>query len=168
MRHETNRFFRLTTCLLVVLCCLPASPVESAEQDFLFLEMERALREEPASPKTPARLFAVGEYLFDMKRFPEAADCFRKAEKKPLSAVQTFLSKVYLAEIARLVTGDTEPAELADIKESLAERNFFTMSGKTKKQVWRSLLHNRYEVVESVDRIDVYRNGSVFYVVSLP
>ena len=155
-------------CLLAILCCFPAIAVESAEQDFLFLETERALREEPTSPKTPARLFAVGEYLFDMKHFPEAADCFREAGKNPLSAAQTFLTKVYLAEIARLGDGETEPAELADLKDSLAKRNFFTMSGKTKKQAWKSPLHNRYEVVESVDHVDVYRNGSIFYVVRLP
>ena len=159
------RFVRLAASLAVVLYSLSTTPAECADRDFLFLETERALREEPSSPKTPSRLFAVGEYLFDMKHFTEAEGFFRRVEQTPPSSAQGIVTAVYLAQIH---SADAENAALGALKNILASGKFFTMSGKTKKQKWESPLKNRYEIEEFVDRLEIRLNGSVFYVVRLP
>ena len=163
---------RSLACVLACLALFPAAhatDLHDSEHDFLFLQLQQSLRNEPASPENTARYFALGEYQFELKNFDEAERFFRRADGKT-SGMPALLTKVYLARIAGARDRRTQSVEARRLKQTLAGRHFFSVFGpdEKKQEVWTSLLKNRYTLDERVDRLEVYLNGSLFYTVSLP
>ncbi len=168
LSHQKKGFWALLVALCVILSASPSQSASDTDKDFLYLDIQRSLREEPASALRPARLFGAAEYVFDMKNYREAERLFREASSGKAPSLEALLAKVYLAEIARVARGEEKPVELAQLKESLSKKHFVSAFGKTERRNWSSPLKNEYELVEHVDSLEVYKNGALFYVVRLP
>lgn len=171
MRHVLNRKIRLWACFLTCLCAVPFVHAETLlpsqpEQDLLFLEVQRSLREEPDSPFNDARRFAMGEYLFRAHNYGSAGKYFLALEGSSLDGPQALLSLVYLDQIARDAGSGTEVLER--LKKNLSDRRFFSPFGSEREELWVSPLKNQYRMVERVDCLEVYLNGSLFYRLELP
>lgn len=155
--------FFLAACLVLSnageLRCSP-----EADKDFLYLEIKRSLRESPSDFR---KHFAVGEYLFETGQLEQAAGSFRQAAPGGDPRLD-LLSSVYLAEIARLQKDPSAAERVRSLKDALARRRYVSLFGRTRTGRWASPLKNDYEMVERVDRLEVYLNGSLFYVLSLP
>lgn len=170
MLQTRVRNLRATALVLACLafCATNAQSAEGTSAHFLFLELQRAVHDDPSSPKTPARLFALGEYYFRMGNLAQAERSFHEAAGKAEADAQELLTRVYLAEIERMKTGDTQPEDLRRLKETLSNKRFFSVFGESNRYRWKSELSSDYELVEHVDRMEVYLNGSLFYTISLP
>jgi hypothetical protein len=154
-----------SACLIlsVFLFAASAQSAAAADKDFLYLDIQRSLRDKP----TPALLFGKAEYDFEMRHFAEAERDFRGSLAKA-APVQEIVARAYLAEIARLARGEEQSDELIRLKESLSKKKFVSAFGKIERRKWSSPLKNDYEVVEHVDSLEIRRNGELFYVVRLP
>jgi tetratricopeptide (TPR) repeat protein len=168
MREKTALRCGLFALALACSTALPASPAFAADgtQDFLYLDLQRSVHEDPSSAQNPARFFSLGEYLFQMKSYEQAEAYFKRADAAALPTMAKLLKDVYLAEIARLGERDDSP-EADNAREALSKRPYFSLNGKEKKRTWTSALKNRYEFRETVDRMEIYRNGAHFYTIVL-
>ena len=162
----------LSICLVVLLTrpshALASETISSGQPDFKFLEAQRGLREDPNGPHARENLFAMGEYYFQENILPGAVDCFRRFMPRVMTKTEDLIASAYLVRCFSL-TGNTQAALALklELEEALSSRFFFASFHDHRDWSWLSPLGNRFNLSESIDRLDITLNDNPFYAIDL-
>lgn len=171
--HYRKNFLVSYGLALTAICFLPIAAMAMDEasdssHDFKFLELQRDLRDNPNGPRVREDLFAIGEYYFQENNPKLAAEYFRRFGPSELKKTEDLVAKAYLTCCAAK-TGDSVSAALLkkELEEALSSNSFFVSFNNKHFWSWNSPLGNHYDFHESVDHLEISRNGSPFYTISL-
>jgi hypothetical protein len=134
------------------------------EPGFAVVEYETVYRQMPSQPDAA---FAVGEHRFRRGQYPAAAEAFTALADH--DTVEGILAAVHLRQCAEMA-GDAEASALWEerLKDRLASRRYVKLFASGSIYRWTSPLGVRYELHESVDRMEIRRDGDSFHTISLP
>lgn len=150
--------------LSFVLLSAPDSLAQTPE--FRLIELEQQMRSHPADPSTPEgrlQLFALAEARFD-SRLQSHRAIFESLDRREILDAIDWLSLVYRLKSQ---TDSFAPGLDTRLKEALASRSFFEVFDDKRVWRWQSPSGHQFEFRESVDRLEVYRDGLLFYTLQL-
>lgn len=147
---------------------IPSANASDADLDFKFLELRRQWREDPNGPQSRHYLFAMGEYYFGAGMPSEAVEYFRAIDPEPSRSTEELLATVYLLRCAQASRDVKAAGELKiQLQEALSSKGFFEVFHTERGEVWQSLLGNRYDFTEEVDRLEIRLNDKPFYTINI-
>lgn len=128
----------------------------SGNLDFAFLELNSYLRENPDSYHAPDIKFAVAEYHLGVKNYREAIDRLSKYIIDYPEEQNALLAQILLYKA--LIDFNPQSPLLEKLKERLFSKSIFLFLSDSKTKLYKSLLNNKYKIIEYVDRIEVLKN----------
>lgn len=137
--------------------------------DFAFLEYQASLRLEPDAAQRREATFAVGEYHFRDRNPGPSREAFEETAADPKGGLYRLIALAHLSKLAR-GEGDGSAADAYDerLKETLSSRKLVLVFEDKKTKRWTSPLGARFQVGESVDRLEILLDGEPFYSATLP
>lgn len=127
--------------------------------DFAFLQLTDYLRENPDSIYAPHARFAICEYYLENKGYRDAIEHLTKyiidyREEKNIVFARAMLYKI-------LMEYKDEPQFVEKIKESLFSKSVFLIFSESKTKQYKSIFNNTYQIIDYVDKIEVFKNGQL-------
>lgn len=143
---------------------------KEGRNDFAFLSLTELLRETPDYRFAAEAKFAIAEYYFlrgnYTKALRELADFLTSSPDNELAV----LAKSFLYNIItdlKWVQGEAAEELVEQIKLQFFSNPVFFIFSEFKEKSITSLLGNNYLLKEYVDKIEIYKNGKLFFSVSL-
>lgn len=172
------RIFTLILTLLFV-SSVPASAVnlerlyqgrnqaQEGRKDFAMMEFQAFLRNSSEEPYAGEAHFALGEYYYDINNPAESHKHLTAVGRQ--DAVMNLLASVYRLKMAEAGSNVAEKTRLSEeLKSNLASKKTVIFFKKKRVRKWTSSMGYHYQFKESVDRMEILRDGSPFYEVTLP
>lgn len=164
----------LGACILLILLNLSCSSIgvnphyqnavreaRLGNADFAFMELRSYLQESPESDRAQNARFAMAEYYFQNKDYRQAIleltdYVMRYPEGKNTVFAQALLYKIFLEY-------QSEPELLGKLKELFFSKSIVLIFSEAKTKRYKSILGNRYSIMEYVDKIDVFQNDTLLF-----
>lgn len=142
---------------------------EDHQTDFAFLEYLSILKKYPEDPLVPEAAFGAAEYYFLQKNFEGAKKLFEQWRHPSLETSSDIVRLAYLYQCASKLGRLKEAREIeSSLKEALSSKRFLDIFQKKHVEIWTSPLGGRFELRESVDKLEIILNDESFYTATLP
>lgn len=128
--------------------------------DFAFMQLASYLREHPESAHVLDIRFALGEYYFQIRNYNDAIDELQYCiQSHPPDRNAVFAYAI----LYKIVSGyQDDPETLQKLKERFFSKSLFLVFSESKTKSYTSILNNRYDIVDYVDKIEVFKNNEAF------
>ena len=129
--------------------------------DFAFMKLSDYLKQNPDSVYAPQIKFAIIEYYFQTKNYRLALEELEKyineyPGKKNVVFAEAILYKT-------LSVYEKESPLLEKLKEAFFSKSIFLIFSESKTKSYTSLFNNYYEIVDYVDRVEVFKNKELLF-----
>lgn len=152
--------------LLLSFFLAQVSLAETLTPEFRLLELEREYRSDtpdPGKQEGRRKLFALAEARFD-NRLGTADELFVLLDRPALDEAADWLALVYRAKLNESANA---PALERRLRDAFSGRQFFAVFDSDRRWRWHSPLGHRFEFLETVDRLDIYRDDILFFTLQL-
>ena len=126
---------------------------KSGSIDFAFMKMRNYLKDNPDSKYVPEIKFSIIEYYFQINNYNEA-----------ISELSAYLNSYPQEQNSVFAYALLYKIILKYKKDSKA---LFLVFAESKSKQYRSALNNTYKIVNYLDKIEIFRNGELFFEISL-
>jgi len=133
-------------------------------QEFAFMHYNHILREYPQSSYREQALFAAGEFYFNVFSYKEATSAFQKFIDEYPDAEERIYALAYMLNLAEREQ-DIEAVKGLE-KKIVALQQVSLVFRKTKEASYLSPLHQHYQAVIHIDKMEFYVEGDLFAQVS--
>ncbi len=142
--------------------------VEEKKYDFAFLAFRSITRDFPKSKYASDALFAVGEYLYSQTANTESISNFSEYVRKYPNSDGTVFAKTYLLKIIEAAQKPTavEKEIINNLEKEFFSKPLFLLFSQYKEVSYKSGFANSFAIRYYVDKIEVYKNGQIFYRIS--
>lgn len=142
--------------------------VEEKKYDFAFFAFRSITRDFPKSKYTSDALFAVGEYFYSQRANAESISSFSEYVRKYPNASGAVFAKTYLLKIIETAEKPSaaEKKNIDNLEKEFFSKPLFLLFSQYKEVSYKSGLANSFTIRYYVDKIEVYKNGQIFYRIS--
>jgi len=172
MEFQTVKFLSLFLSAFISLSCATLDPEQKkfhdaakeardGNADFAFMQFSEYLREHPQTLHTKDIKFAIAEYHLNVKSYRQAIPLLDKYLIDYAGDPRAVIAKVLLYKALSEFKDDPWVAQNA--RETFFEKSVFLVFSESKVRRYKSLLNNDYEIIDYVDRVEVFRNGELFF-----
>ncbi|MEW6075551.1 MAG: hypothetical protein AB1530_04500 [Candidatus Omnitrophota bacterium] len=134
--------------------------VRKENSDFAFMRLSAYLRDNPESAHANEIRFALAEYYFQIKNYNDAFDELQYCiEANPKDKIAVFAYAMLYKIISQY---QADPEALVRLKEKFFSKSLFLVFSDSKTKSYTSILNNRYDIVDYVDKIEVFKNNEAF------
>ncbi|MDD5566309.1 MAG: hypothetical protein PHG31_05425 [Candidatus Omnitrophica bacterium] len=134
--------------------------VKKESPDFAFMRLSAYLRDNAESAHAAEIRFALAEYYFQIKNYNNAIDelqyCIEANQKSKIAVFAYVMLYKIISE------HQTDAETLEKLKEKFFSKSLFLVFSDSKTKSYTSILNNRYDVVDYVDKIEVFKNNEAF------
>jgi tetratricopeptide (TPR) repeat protein len=134
--------------------------IRKESPDFAFMRLSAYLRDNPGSAHTCEIRFALAEYYFQIKNYYDAFDELQYCIENDPKGKNAVFAYAMLYKIISEYPNDAEV--LLKLKERFFSKSLFLVFSDSKTKSYTSILNNRYDVVDYVDKIEVFKNNEAF------
>lgn len=131
------------------------------QADFVFLELRQYLQDYPDSRHSPEVKFAICDYYFQTKNYRQAIEELKNYILKYPDQKNIVFAQALLYKIVADYKNDANLVE--KLKGLFFSKSVFLIFSESEIKSYRSALNNTYKIADYVDRIEVFRNGDLFF-----
>lgn len=141
------------------------SEYRSGDIHFAVISLREIIYDYPHSRMVTKAQFSLAECYFDMSAYKEAFKQFEDYITVYPKQKDTICAKIYMLKILTLTQPNVKLSEqyTKDVKKELYDKPFFLAYRDYKRRFFKTPFANKLEFREYVDRIEIYRNGQIFY-----
>jgi len=136
----------------------------SESADFVFMKMRDFLREHPESIYAPKVRFAIAEYYFQTRNYPDAINAIISYITDYPDDKSTIFAYAVLYKIISEHRGN--PELLEKLKEKFFSKPLFLIFSEAKIKSYNSILNNKYKIAEYVEKVEIFKNNELFCAVT--
>jgi len=140
--------------------CNIVKEIRTGNADFVFMKMRDFSREYPNSIYTPKVRFAMAEYYFQTRNYPDAINTIISYITDYPDDKNTIFAYALLYKIISQRRGS--PELLEKLKEKFFSKPLFLIFSETKIKSYNSILNNKYKIAEYVEKIEIFKNNELF------
>ncbi len=135
--------------------------IKSKNIDFAFVKLSSYIRENPNSSHAPDIKFAIIEYYFQTGNYRLAMDELAKYITGYPAEKNTVFAQAILYKILSQYKADSPLRE--KLKEAFFSKSIFLVFSDSKIKSYASILGNKYQIVDYVDRVEVFKNKELIF-----
>jgi len=134
---------------------------KSGNYDFAYMKLKQYLRKKPNSAHVTEVKFAIIEYYFQTRNYRLAIEDLTKYITGYPNEKNTVFAQAILYKI--LSDYDEESPLLEKMRETFFSKSIFLIFSDSKTKSYTSLFDNEYEIVDYVDKIEVFKNKGLLF-----
>jgi|SRR3989338_4414747 len=142
---------------------------KSGSVDFAFMKMRNYLKDNPDSKYVPEIKFSIIEYYFQINNYNEAISELSAYLNSYPQEQNSVFAYALLYKIILKYKKDSKasPGLLRRLEDLFFSKPLFLVFAESKSKQYRSALNNTYKIVNYLDKIEIFRNGELFFEISL-
>lgn len=138
--------------------------IKTGHLDFAFMKLNDYLREYPNSIHTREIKFALIEYYFQSQNYRDCLDeLTRYIIDYSLEENRVFAQAILYKA---LLDYKSEPLLAEKLRQSFFSKSIFLIFSESKTKSYKSILNNRYKIIDYVDKVEVLKNNELFFKIS--
>jgi hypothetical protein len=138
--------------------------IRTGSADFAFMKMRGFAREYPKSIYEPKVRFAIAEYYFQTRNYPDAINAIISYITDYPDDKSTIFAYAVLYKIISEHRGN--PELLEKLKEKFFSKPLFLIFSEAKIKSYNSILNNKYKIAEYVEKVEIFKNNELFCAVT--
>ena len=135
--------------------------IELRSYDFAFMKLKQYLRKNPNSAHAAEVKFAIIEYYFETRNYRLAIEDLTKYITGYPKEKNTVFAQAILYRI--ISDYDEESPLLEKMRETFFSKSIFLIFSDSKTKSYTSLFDNDYEIVDYVDKIEIFKNKELLF-----
>lgn len=138
--------------------------IKEKQYDFALMEFRAIIREHPESKHARESLFAVGEYFYMEGAHYEAIKHFSEYLRRYPDSKAAIFARAYLLKIIQDIenAGGQEKGIAENIEMEFFSQPVFLLFSEYKEVSYKSAFQNKFKIRYYIDKIEIYRNGTLF------
>ena len=139
---------------------------KKGENEFGLLKFKQVIEKYPDTPWARKSIFSAAEIYVGLNGYHDAVKLWIRYMSDYPDNKETMLAKVYLIVTMTRMKGPSEVEAkqfLEQLKKQIFSSPVFLGFAEYKKYEYESAIKNKYELLEYVDKIEVYLNEELFY-----